>query len=271
MPENYAANDTYGTAPDTYTHPDVGAVVTATDPNNDTMTYSLGGTDAGSFDIHQGTGQITVKTATKLNREAKATYMVTVTATDPGGLSDSVDVTIKLTDVDEGPEIERAPLTNQLPPNSQTARTALGAWPRTRLAGKDIGNPVEADGRYHGDTLTYALSGTDSGSFDIDPDTGQLMTLAALDYETKASYFVTVTASDAGGLSDSIDVTITVTERKRSAGRAHRGKPDGDQGHGVQLHRARLHRSGGRHDHLHSHPVRRQRTPGMAELQRIHP
>ena len=32
------------------------------------------------------------------------------------------------------------------------------------------------------------------------------------DYETKATYSVTVTASDSGGLSDSIDVTITVTD-----------------------------------------------------------
>ena len=32
-----------------------------------------------------------------------------------------------------------------------------------------------------------------------------------MDYETKASYSVTVTASDSGGLSDTIDVTITVT------------------------------------------------------------
>ena len=37
------------------------------------------------------------------------------------------------------------------------------------------------------------------------------MTLEALDYETKVTYSVTVTASDSGGLSDSIDVTITVT------------------------------------------------------------
>ena len=37
------------------------------------------------------------------------------------------------------------------------------------------------------------------------------MTLAALDYETKSTYSVTVTARDSGGLSDSIDVTITVT------------------------------------------------------------
>ena len=64
----------------------------------------------------------------------------------------------------------------------------------------------------NGDALTYALSGTDAASFAIDPDTGQLMTLEALDYETKATYSVTVTASDSGGLSDSIDVTITVTE-----------------------------------------------------------
>ena len=78
-------------------------------------------------------------------------------------------------------------------------------------AGEDIGNPVTATDA-DGDTLTYTLGGTDAASFDIDPDTGQLMTLAALDYETKATYSVTVTASDSGGLSDSIDVTITVTD-----------------------------------------------------------
>ena len=38
------------------------------------------------------------------------------------------------------------------------------------------------------------------------------MTLATLDYETKDTYSVAVTASDSGGLSDSIDVTITVTD-----------------------------------------------------------
>jgi hypothetical protein len=59
-------------------------------------------------------------------------------------------------------------------------------------------------------TLAYTLGGTDAASFDIGSATGQLMTLAPLDYETKATYSVTVTASDSGGLSDSIDVTITV-------------------------------------------------------------
>ena len=77
-------------------------------------------------------------------------------------------------------------------------------------AGMEIGAPVTATDA-NDDTLIYGLGGTDTASFDIDTATGQLMTKAALDYETKDSYSVTVTASDSGGLSDSIDVTITVT------------------------------------------------------------
>ena len=77
-------------------------------------------------------------------------------------------------------------------------------------AGMDIGAPVTATDA-NDDALDYTLGGTDAASFDIDPATGQLMTKVALDYETKGSYEVMVTASDSGGLSDSIDVTITVT------------------------------------------------------------
>ena len=62
-----------------------------------------------------------------------------------------------------------------------------------------------------GDALTYTLGGTDAASFVIVRTTGQLQTKAALDYSTKTSYVVTVTATDAAGLSDAITVTINVT------------------------------------------------------------
>ena len=50
------------------------------------------------------TGQISANM--KLDKEAKSSHMVTVTATDPDGASASIDVTIMVTDVDEAPMIE---------------------------------------------------------------------------------------------------------------------------------------------------------------------
>ena len=134
--------------------------------------------------------------------------MVTVMAEDSFGASATIMVTIMVTDVDEVPEIMRAPDANVAPEfaSATTSRTVA----ENTVAGEDIGNPVAANDA-NGDALTYALGGTDAASFDIGSATGQLMTLAALDYETKATYSVMVTASDSGGLSDSIDVTIMVT------------------------------------------------------------
>ena len=64
----------------------VGAVVTATDPDGvakfNTLTYSLTGTDASKFNIGSSTGQITVKTGNIPNYEAKTSYSVTVNVTD---------------------------------------------------------------------------------------------------------------------------------------------------------------------------------------------
>ena len=193
----------------------VGAVVAATDTadaepgDNNAILYLLSGADAASFDINSGTGQISVGASAKLDHETNPAYEVTVTARDLEGLSSSVDVTIEVTDVDEPPEIMRAPDANVAPEFADSEDGARSVAEDT-AAGFDIGNLVAASDANR-DALTYALGGTDVAAFDIDMDTGQLMTLAALDYETKATYSVTVTASDSGGLSDSIDVTITVT------------------------------------------------------------
>ena len=82
----------------------VGAVVTATDANaDDTLTYSLEGTDAPSFTIDSSAGQIETRSGVSYNHEAKPSYSVTVRAADGDGLSDTIDVTINVTDVNEQP------------------------------------------------------------------------------------------------------------------------------------------------------------------------
>ena len=191
---------------------DIGSAVTATDANNadtddntnDTLTYILGGTDAASFDIEPLTGQL--KTRAALDYEAKASYTVTVSASD-GSLTDSTTVDINVTDVDETP-------TNSAPvfaEGSAASRTVA----EDTTAGANIGSAVAATDADN-DTLTYILSGTDASSFDIDPTSGQLKTKAVLDYETKTSYTVAISASD-GTDTASITVTITVSNVNEAA------------------------------------------------------
>ena len=204
VPENYATDDTYVIATVTYTYPNVGAVVTATDPNGDTLTYSLGGTDMGLFSIDQMSGQITVKDATKLDREAKPTYRVTVTATDPGNLRDSVDVTIKLNDEDEGPEI----MVGGLAITSQSARAI--DYAENDLDIVDTYGAVGPDAA----SARWSLSGDDDGAFTITG--GVLAFRSAPDYERPTDmggdgvYEVTVIAAD-GTNTATRDVTVTVT------------------------------------------------------------
>ena len=61
---------------------EVGDPVTATDEDDDTLTYSLNGVDASSFAIGSSSGQITVGSGTVLDYEAKNEYSVSVTVSD---------------------------------------------------------------------------------------------------------------------------------------------------------------------------------------------
>ena len=78
---------------------DIGAPVSAHDDDGDLLIYSLGGADARHFRIVRNSGQL--RTRAPLNYEAKNTYTVVVTATDPLGAADSIPVTINVTDEDD--------------------------------------------------------------------------------------------------------------------------------------------------------------------------
>ena len=77
----------------------VGSALTATDPNGDTLSYSLSGTDAYYFGIDSSTGQLIVKEP--LDFETQSVYEVTIRVSDDRNASVDVDVTITITNVDE--------------------------------------------------------------------------------------------------------------------------------------------------------------------------
>ena len=100
----------------------VGGPVTATDTDNDTLTYELDddttsgntpatGSDLQFFDIDMETGQIAVAQgldfdavgAGRATGAVAGTYTVIVRATDPSGLADNITVTITAENVNEDP------------------------------------------------------------------------------------------------------------------------------------------------------------------------
>ena len=97
-----------------------------------------------------------------------------------------------------------------LPEGDQTDRTTREVAENTE-PWQSIGDPVWAIDD-DGDLLIYTLGGEDAASFDIERNSGQLMTSAPLNYEARSSYTVVVTATDPFGAAASIVVTITVTD-----------------------------------------------------------
>ena len=85
----------------------IGAPVAATDDDGDTLTYSLSGTDAGSFAIDAATGQL--RTSAALDHETKPSHSLTVEVSDGRGGADAIAVTVNVTDGDEPPPAPDAP------------------------------------------------------------------------------------------------------------------------------------------------------------------
>ena len=189
----------------------VGSPVTATDDDGDTLTYTLGGTDAASFDINWGTGQILTKAA--LNFEDKAAYTVTVRATDPSGdpsatnavtaSSAEVTVNISITDVNEAPAVTGDPEVTFDEVDDAIA-IALDIYAATD---RDAGAP----------TAIWSVGGVDGGKFTAEG--GELQFKAKPDFELPTDndgdnvYEISVQASD-GRLTGMMAVTVTVQNQE---------------------------------------------------------
>ena len=175
---------------------EVGSPVGATDPERDTLTYSLDGSDSSHFDIATSTGQILTKAALDFENGRK-TYSVTVSVTDskdpngaPNSVEDaSIEVTINVTDEDEAPVLTGATSTSATENVTGTITTYSAPDPE-------------------GATTTWSIYG-DVTDFSISDD-GVLSTDNALDYEDQDTYQITVRASDNQNIAE-LDVTVTVT------------------------------------------------------------
>ena len=83
--------------------------------------------------------------------------------------------------------------------------------PENSAPSTDVGDPIPEASDADSDTLTYFMDGTDEAHFSFN-DFRQILTFEDLDHETKNTYSVTVTADDGNGGTDTIAVTINVTD-----------------------------------------------------------
>ena len=186
--------------------------VTATDPDGNTLSYSLSReTDANKFSIQSSSGVLTFRTAPDFENptdiDGNNQYSVTVSVSD-GSLSDSQVLYISVSDVYE------------LPPNRSPLITSDGGGDSASLTVQENTTAVttitatDTDGN----TLSYFISGgTDANRFSIQSTSGILTFRTAPDYEKPGDlnldnqYSVIVSVTD-GSLTDSQSLNISVSD-----------------------------------------------------------
>lgn len=189
-------------------------VVSATDADveipNALITYSLNDESSNGlgnsepFSINPQTGAII--TNAPLDRETTSGYLLTVTAKDGGNpsLSDTTDVEITISDVNDNAPTFKVPLYQ-----ASISEDALIGTSVTQISAqdKDIGLNGE---------IAYKLSqkDMDDGSFLIDAGSGVIRTNKALDRESVAVYHLKALAVDKGSppMSSEIQVDIRLED-----------------------------------------------------------
>ena len=145
----------------------------ATDADNDALTYTLEGTDAASFTFDASTRQITTASGVTYDHEDRSSHSVTVKADDGNGGTDTVAVTITVSDVDEPPAAPGAP-TVSATANSTTgldvAWTAPANTGKPAITGYDLQYRAESSGTWTNGpqdvpTTSSAIAGLTAGTF----------------------------------------------------------------------------------------------------------
>jgi cadherin EGF LAG seven-pass G-type receptor 1 len=182
------------------------ATVTASDADEDArLHYELtNGNTRGRFAITSQNGRGVITVAQPLDYKQEKRYILTVTASDSGGRTDTATVYVNVTDANNfAPVFENAPYTASVFEDAAIGTTVLVV----SATDNDVGLNAQ---------ITYSLGedGDHPAEFTINPQTGAIVTTKTLDRETMSGYLLTVTARDGGNppLSDTTDVEISVTD-----------------------------------------------------------
>ena len=207
--------------------------ITATDPESDLLTFTLGGDDASAFDINSGTGAISFKAGssgtgsdpdydTPVDADGNNVYELALQAQDSSGdTSDPVALQVTVLNVSSAP--------NFLDSSGNSLATTIGgsefadSLTLTENATGVIYTAITVDDDGVADFSGYSVSGgADAAAFSVDSLSGELSFDTAPDYESPHDsdedniYVVQVTAADTDE-STMIELSITVTNLNDSA------------------------------------------------------
>ena len=167
--------------------------VSATDEDTaDTLNFLLLGTGSELFSMHLTSGVVALTTA--LDYEVTSLYILTVHVSDSNGGVATTSLTVAVSNVNDSPQFLGTPYVASVSENLPTGSDVVKV------------TAIDADG----DSLSYSLSGTNSGHFQISSSTGLVETTQVLDYETLNSYSLTVSVND-GTVTISTSLTISVS------------------------------------------------------------
>ncbi|KAI8745631.1 protocadherin wing polarity protein stan, partial [Biomphalaria glabrata] len=174
----------------------------ADEGDNARVTYTIDrGNDKDSFQIKQTQGEGIISVNKKLDARDQNKYILTISATDKDGKSDTVLVYIDILD------------TNRFAPEFQTNTGYSFEVSEDVDIGTSVFSVVAID-RDRGENarITYSLQG--SSVFTIDPDTGVIKVQQKLDRETVPAYMLTAIATDNGKppLNDIAEIAVTVKD-----------------------------------------------------------
>ncbi|WP_081782333.1 cadherin domain-containing protein [Prolixibacter bellariivorans] len=159
-------------------------------------------TTAGAFAINASTGEITVADSTLLDRETVASITLGLTVGDGVNTSDSQDVTISLSDVNDVAPVITA---------DQVFNVDEGSANGTVVGTVDVTDQDITSTTYHDWTIT---GGNTDNAFGISASSGEITVTnsSALDFGVNPSFTLVLTVNDGTNTSAAESVTINLND-----------------------------------------------------------